>query len=94
MLEKRARKISEDLAAAKELQIEAEKIQDLYLAGKKDQAAQAVPNQLADEISLVGSVDKIKDRLQAWDETPVTSLNVSARSVVELQQLADIVLDR
>ena len=54
----------------------------------------AVPTALADEISLVGSVDKIKDRLQAWDETPVTSLNVSARSVVELQQLADIVLDR
>ena len=73
---------------------EAEKIQDLYLAGKKDEAAMAVPTALADEISLVGSVDKIKDRLQAWDETPVTSLNVSARSVVELQQLADIVLDR
>ena len=65
---------------------EAAVIQDLYLAGKKDEAAMAVPDQLADEISLVGSVDKIRDRLQAWDETPVTSLNVSARSPAELER--------
>jgi hypothetical protein len=32
--------------------------------------------------------------LQAWDETPVTSLNVSARSPAELETLADLVLDR
>jgi F420-dependent oxidoreductase-like protein len=88
------RNFHKELIGRMGFEAEAEKIQDLYLAGKKDEAAQAVPNQLADEISLVGSIDKIKDRLQAWDETPVTSLNVSARSVVELQQLADIVLDR
>jgi len=42
----------------------------------------------------VGPVDKIKDRLQAWDETPVTSLTVSARSAAQLQTLADLMLDR
>jgi hypothetical protein len=88
------RNFHKELIGRMGFEAEAEKIQDLYLAGKKDEAAMAVPTTLADEISLVGSVDKIKDRLQAWDETPVTSLNVSARSVVELQQLADIVLDR
>ena len=70
----------------------AEKIQDLYLDGKKDEAAQAVPTQLADELSLVGSVDRIKDRLQVWEETPVTSLLVSARSQDELRTFADLVL--
>ena len=73
---------------------DAEKIQELYLAGKKQEAAMAVPDALADEISLVGPVDKIKDRLQAWDETPVTSINVSARSTAELETLAQLVLDR
>ena len=73
---------------------EAAVIQDLYLAGKKEEAAMAVPDKLADEISLVGSIDKIRDRLQAWDETPVTSLNVSARSPGELEALAELVLDR
>ena len=70
----------------------ARKIQDLYLDGKKDEAAKAVPTELADEISLVGSVDRIKDRLQAWRETPVTSLMVSTRNVNELRTFADLVL--
>ena len=70
----------------------ASKIQDLYLDGKKDEAARAVATELADEISLVGTVDRIKDRLQAWRETPVTSLMVSTRSVDELRTFADLVL--
>ena len=73
---------------------EALKIQDLFLAGKKDEAVMAVPSAFADEISLVGSVDRIKDRLKAWEETPVTSLLVSPRSEKELQTMAEIVLDR
>jgi len=71
---------------------EAEKIQDLFLAGKKDEAARAVPTQLADEIALVGSVDRIKDRLNAWRETPVTSLLVSTQSKDELRTFAELVL--
>ena len=70
----------------------AERIQDLYLAGKKDEAMLAVPTELADEISLVGSVDRIKDRLNAWRETPVSSLLVSTRSLGELRTFADLVL--
>ena len=54
----------------------------------------AVPDALADEISLVGPVDKIRDRLHAWDETPVTSINVSARSTAELETLAQLGLYR
>ena len=70
----------------------AERIQDLYLAGKKDEAMLAVPTELADEISLVGSVDRIKDRLNAWRETPVSSLLVSTRSMGELRAFAELVL--
>lgn len=70
----------------------AEKIQDLFLAGKKDEAAAAVPTQLADEISLVGSVERIKDRLQVWQETPVTSLLVSTQNVSQLRTFAELVL--
>ena len=70
----------------------AERIQDLYLAGKKDEAMLAVPTELADEISLVGSVDRIKDRLNAWRDTPVSSLLVSTRSMGELRVFAELVL--
>ena len=71
---------------------EAETIQDLFLAGRKDEATAAVPTQLADEISLVGSVERIRDRLDAWRETPVTSLLVSTRDVDQLRMFAELVM--
>jgi F420-dependent oxidoreductase-like protein len=46
----------------------AKKIQDLYLDGKKGEAAAAVPDALVDEVALVGPADRIRDRLQAWKE--------------------------
>ena len=42
------------------------KIQDLYLAGKKDEAAAAVPDELVDAVHLVGPKERIRERLQAW----------------------------
>jgi len=71
---------------------EAERIQELYLAGKKEEAARAVPDALADEIALVGPKERIRERLEAWRETPVTSLLVSARSTAELETIAELVL--
>ena len=71
---------------------EARKIQDLFLAGKKDEAVQAVPSAFADEISLVGPPARIRDRLQAWRETPVTALLVNARNESQLQQYAELIL--
>ena len=70
----------------------ADRIQELYLAGKKEEAMMAVPDQLADEISLVGPKERIRDRLQAWRDTPITSLLVSARSEAELETIGELVL--
>lgn len=47
---------------------EASKIQDAFLAGRKDEALAAVPDKLIDETALVGPPDRIKDRLQAWKQ--------------------------
>ncbi len=71
---------------------EARHIQDLFLDGKKDEAIMAVPDAFADEIALVGPIDRIRDRLQAWRETPVTTLLVHARSEGQLQTMAELVL--
>ena len=70
---------------------EAYQIQDLFFEGRRDEAIAAVPIDFADEISLVGPVERIKDRLQAWEESPVTMLNVAGRSAEELKRLADLV---
>jgi F420-dependent oxidoreductase-like protein len=86
------RNFHKELVSRMGFEAEAEKIQELYLAGRKNEAAMAVPDQLADEIALVGPAARIRERLQAWRETPVTSLLVSARSGAELRTIAELVL--
>ncbi|MCB1685724.1 MAG: LLM class flavin-dependent oxidoreductase, partial [Pseudomonadales bacterium] len=44
------------------------KVQDLFLAGRKDEAMAAVPAELIDACHLVGPADRIRDRLQRWQE--------------------------
>lgn len=57
-----------DFAKKMGYEAEAVKIQDLYLDGKKDEAAAAVPDSLADQISLVGTKERIADRFEAWKD--------------------------
>jgi alkanesulfonate monooxygenase SsuD/methylene tetrahydromethanopterin reductase-like flavin-dependent oxidoreductase (luciferase family) len=54
----------------------AKEIQDLYLEGKKDEAAAAVPAELIDTITLVGPREKIRDRLAVYREAGVGTLIV------------------
>ena len=70
---------------------EAKKIQELFLQGKRTEAALAVPNQFADEISLVGPKERIEKRLEIWRDTPINSLLISARRE-KLREVAEIVL--
>jgi len=71
---------------------EAERIQDLYLAGKKMEATLAVPDALVDEVCLVGSSDQIKDRLDAWKEAGVSTLNVATSDINTLRTIAEHVV--
>jgi hypothetical protein len=56
---------------------EAIEIQDLYLSGKKDEAAAAVPAQMLENTNLVGPTSYVKERLAAYKEAGVTHLSVS-----------------
>ena len=57
---------------------EAELIQDLYLAGRKDEAAAAVPQEFLDATSLIGPESFVRERIEAYRAAGVTVLNVSA----------------
>ena len=70
---------------------EAYKIQDLFFEGKRDDAIAAVPDDFADEISIVGPPSRIKQRLEAWRSSPVTTLLVGARDAEQMKQIADLV---
>ncbi|MBV8950884.1 MAG: LLM class flavin-dependent oxidoreductase, partial [Actinobacteria bacterium] len=82
------------LMARMGFEAEAEKIQDLFFAGKRDEAIAAVPEDFADEISLVGPPARIAQRLEAWRKSPVTTLLVAGRDAQQLGQIADLVLDK
>lgn len=67
----------------------ADKVQQLFAEGKRDEAAAAVPDQFAAEISLVGSPARIRERLQAWKKTPITTLLAGTRDAATLKVLAE-----
>ncbi|GAB3574841.1 LLM class F420-dependent oxidoreductase [Amycolatopsis endophytica] len=52
----------------------AEKVQELYLAGRKEEAVAAIPTSLVEDTSLIGPPEKIRAELAAWDQTVVTTL--------------------
>jgi F420-dependent oxidoreductase-like protein len=75
----------------------AKKIQDAFLAGHRAEAVDAVPDKLVDEIALVGSHARIRDRLQAWKEAgkkrQVHSMLLSGKASAEtLRMVAEAVL--
>jgi F420-dependent oxidoreductase-like protein len=70
---------------------EATEIQELYIQGKRSEAAALVPFEMADEISLCGPLERIRDRLEAWRESLVTLLIVTAPDEASLTMLAELV---
>lgn len=70
---------------------EAHKIQDLYLDGRKDEAAATVPTSLVEKIALIGPRSKIADDLSGWNESIATTLLVAGSTDV-LRMMAELVL--
>lgn len=70
---------------------EAKHIQDLYLDGKKDEAAAAVPLRLVEDVALVGPVAKIRDELARWRESLLTTMLIGG-DVSTLRTVAELVL--
>jgi F420-dependent oxidoreductase-like protein len=68
------------------------RIQQLFFEGKRAEAAAAVPDRLADEISLVGPPERIKERLQAWKASPVTTVLAGTRDLAAVRALAEALL--
>jgi alkanesulfonate monooxygenase SsuD/methylene tetrahydromethanopterin reductase-like flavin-dependent oxidoreductase (luciferase family) len=71
---------------------EAKAVQDLYLDGRKGEAAGAVPDALVDEVALVGPKERIAEGLDQWHEAGVDTLIVGTFQVEALQALAEAAL--
>src|SRR6476661_759423 len=68
--------------------VAADRIQELYLAHRKDEAIAAVPDEWVDMKSLVGPADRIKQRFRAWEDSGATSLTVRSRQPEAIEVMA------
>jgi len=93
----RGKNFYNDLACRYGYEAEAKTIQDLYLDGKKQEAAAAVPDELVRAISLIGPEGYVRERVAAFKEAGATTLTVnaiapdSAGRVAQIEKLRAII---
>ena len=88
----RGRNFYNDLACRYGYEGAAKTIQDLYLDGKKKEAAAAVPDELVDEVALCGPKERMAELLEPWRTSPATTLIVGAGQREALEAVAELVL--
>ncbi|HET6609770.1 MAG TPA: LLM class flavin-dependent oxidoreductase, partial [Rhodopila sp.] len=67
----------------------ADRIQELYLAHRKEEAEAAVPDEWVDMKSLVGPAARIKQRYRAWEDSGATGLTVRSRQPAAIEVMAE-----
>ncbi|MBV9000362.1 MAG: LLM class F420-dependent oxidoreductase [Solirubrobacterales bacterium] len=65
-------------------------VQDLYLDGKKEQAAAALPDELIDLITLSGPKGHVRDRLAAFREAGVGTLTIAAMAFTKEERMEQL----
>ena len=81
-----------DLFCRMGYQEEADKIQQLFFEDKRDEAARVIPDELADSLALIGPRERIKERLQIWRDSRITTLLVATTDKQHLREMAELIL--
>ncbi len=68
----------------------AKEVQELYLAGKKDDATALIPDELVDDMHIIGTEGEVREKVAAWEETGVTTLMLSFRTADEIRAVAGL----
>ena len=68
----------------------AAEVQELYLRGEKDKATAIVPDDLVDDLHIIGTAGEVRERVAQWEETGVTTLLLSLRSPEEVRRIAEV----
>ena len=67
-----------------------DQVQELFLAGDRDSATALIPDELVDDMHIIGTEAEVRDTVQAWEGTGVTTLMLSAASADEVRRIADV----
>ena len=87
----RGRNFYNDIARRYGYEEAAKRIQDLFLGGRKDEAAAAVPDALVDEVALCGPPARIREQLAEWKTSGVTTIMVSG-DMTAVRTMAELAL--
>ena len=87
----RGRNFYNDIARRYGYEDAAGRIQELFLSGRKDEAAAAVPDALVDEVALCGPRERVREQLTEWTGAGVTTIMVSG-DLVAVRTMAELVL--
>ena len=87
----RGRNFYNDIARRYGYEEAAKRIQDLFLGGRKDEAAAAVPDALVDEVALCGPPARIREQLAEWKTSGVTTIMVSG-DMTAVRTMAELTL--
>jgi F420-dependent oxidoreductase-like protein len=68
----------------------AKRVQELFLAGRKQEAEAAIPDEYLDEGALIGPVARIREKYRAWEDSGATGLTVSTNQQQALELMAEI----
>ncbi len=68
----------------------ADQVQKLYLSGEKDRATALIPDELVDDMHIIGSESEVKERVAQWEETGVTTLLLSLGSADDVRRIAEV----
>ena len=88
----RGKNFYHDLACRYGFQEAADRVQDFYLAGDKNAAAAAIPDDLVDAVALCGSKTRVAGQLEAWQTSPITTLNLTTFDPAAVRVMAELIL--
>ncbi|HAJ36373.1 MAG TPA: LLM class F420-dependent oxidoreductase [Chloroflexi bacterium] len=88
----RGKNFYHELACRYGFQTAADRVQDLYLAGQKDEAARAIPDALVDATALCGPKTRIAEQLEMWQASPITTLNMTTFDLAAVRVMAELVM--
>src|SRR5690625_443001 len=86
----RKKNFYKDFLSASGFEAECQQIQDLWFDSSREEAIAAVPDEMVDQLYLVGPKDRIRDRLQIWKESAVGTLILGSHDVHTMRVLAEL----
>jgi len=67
-----------------------DEVQELFLRGERDKATALIPDELVDDLHIIGTESEVRERTAEWAETGVTMLVLSCRTPEEIRRVAEV----